>query len=112
MSPRLKYLLILFALFPSGFIAISISVINVSAWFGIAILVWAIFIEVASSKIRCDDCGRPVGWHRYKLFHLSFNWWNPLPGKQCENCGGNLMRRPKTKNKATDSRPARQSSRS
>lgn len=50
----------------------------VSVWFLPGIFVIGVALSLALQRIRCPNCGHPVGWGEYRLFGLRFWWWRNL----------------------------------
>src|SRR4051812_47194325 len=90
MSPFAKYKLLLFLVFPLGFVAIVAMILFWSNWFGWMIFPWAIFIQLISERIKCPRCGTSVGKRKWTILNKRFLWWNPFGGKVCANCGAPL----------------------
>lgn len=93
MTPRAKYLCTLFVLFPIGFVALSCFAVWVLPLFALAILAWAVFIQIIGSRVRCPKCQLSVGWTDFCVLEIRLSWWTPLPKKNCSHCGFPLDRR-------------------
>jgi hypothetical protein len=64
LSAPTKYYLLLFVVLPLGGVVVALLMVLVSPLFAPLIFVWAIGLRIASSRVHCPQCGKPVvGYH-------------------------------------------------
>ena len=89
MSPRSRYNLHVFLLWPVGGILIGGAALFVSPWFAPLLFVWALVLNYRARRIPCPSCGEYVdsipngrgGSLRSRRLFV---------GKTCEHCGASL----------------------
>jgi hypothetical protein len=83
-SARLMHLLLLLLAFPAGVILSFALSFRYDEGFVFLGFLWTVLVELASRRIKCPVCQRPIGFGRYRIFGLRLEWWKAIPAQQCE----------------------------
>ncbi len=87
MNIRKKRNILIFVIFP---IAVCLcGLLGAKYHWALAFLTYPLMLLIlgAAAKIRCPNCGVPVGKHKYKLMGYVYYSWSPFTKKSCDNCG-------------------------
>jgi len=85
-SPRRLYYLLEFATPPIVIFIVGLLAACVSFWFGLGILLMVFVLSAVIERIKCPNCGHPIGWGEYRLIGLHFWWWRNLIKRHCVKC--------------------------
>ncbi len=86
MNVRLKRIILLFVVFPLGTIFFCLLGFIHWSFLVLAYLHFYIVVKTAS-RIKCPQCGTPMGSHKHKWGDTTFFMYSPLTKKNCDNCG-------------------------
>ena len=94
---RTRAIVLAFVLWPLlGLSVVWLSLV-VSEWLAILLLPMVFMFQKSFASIRCQHCGKPLGWNKLaipqKLFGAHFFWWTPFIPKRCPACGNEYERR-------------------
>ncbi|GEM_PF-2620228 len=80
-----------FVVYPAGGFLLGYLGVVVHWVLALLVLPWACLMGFVTTRIRCPNCGVPVGWHTYRLLGARlFEWWSPFTPRRCEWCGHDL----------------------
>ncbi len=96
MKLRTRAIVLIFVLWPLFGLTVVWLSLTVAEWFAILLLPLVFLFQKSFSNIRCEHCGKPLGWNKLalpqKLFGAAFSWWTPCIPKQCSSCGNEYER--------------------
>lgn len=90
-SPRFRSNL-LGLLGPLGFAILCLAARFTTSWLALGGLVWILWAEYTSLRIRCPSCGTAVRSGGFTVLGLRFTGARPLAPKYCKGCGWDLSR--------------------
>ena len=84
---RNRYLLILMGVWPTGAFAIALFAHRYGDPFAVLTLFWTVAIAAFTQRIKCPECGRPIGFGRSRFLGIQIEWWKAIPPRNCEYQG-------------------------
>jgi hypothetical protein len=89
-SPRLRYHLIGWVLWPAGVAVLAVPCFILSPWFFVLVMAWTLYLNALQHRIRCPSCGERIGWGDHTILGLRFKGWRNILPRLCDHCGNDL----------------------
>jgi predicted RNA-binding Zn-ribbon protein involved in translation (DUF1610 family) len=88
MSPRGRYHLLGWVLWPLGGTVWGLLALYLSPWFAVLLFIWAFAVQRLSNGVRCPNCGKQVN---LVADHVrSFSRRRVIIPRECDQCGTRL----------------------
>jgi len=76
----------------AGFFVLSMVGRYLTPWLMVLAIVWALWLELKSRKIRCPACGAPIRANQFSVLGLKLPAVRPYVSRDCHQCGWDLSR--------------------
>ena len=81
---RNTHLILALVAFPLGVAVAAVLAFQYGTGYVLLAFAWTISMELATRWIKCPECGRPIGFGRFRILGVAIEWWKAIPARVCE----------------------------